>query len=187
MRAIRQILISMVAFAAVPAAFLQGASDTVQFIGGSSKAIPVNSTGTFAFGDAKELQFNYGQSVYKLPYSQITGTDVIHGETRHFLKKIPVPSMPGHRKETLSVSYKDPSGLTGTLNFELTENQANWAREAIAAKTAKPASQAASNQTQDWWGDRYWKTNRNKAAWEGTSQTTQPGQPATSTPSGTKE
>lgn len=180
----RQILISAAVFLMAPPAALQAASNTAEFVGGTVKSIPVNSTGSLSFGDAKELQFNYGKAVYKLSYEQITGTEVLRGETRHVLKKIPVPSLlPGHKKETLSISYKDPSGATGVVNFELTAKQANWANEAIASRTAKPGSQAAANQSQEWWGDRYWKTNRNKAAWEGQSQT---GQAPATAPGGTK-
>ncbi len=75
MFAIRQILISALFFAAVPPAAVLAASDTVQYVGGTVKSIPVNSNGTFNFEDAKEFRFTYNGSVFKLPYDQITSTE----------------------------------------------------------------------------------------------------------------
>ena len=74
MIAIRQLLISTLLFAAVPTAAVYGASAPVQYVGGTVKSIPVNSTGSFNFEDAKDFRFAYNGSVYKLPYDQITST-----------------------------------------------------------------------------------------------------------------
>jgi hypothetical protein len=163
---IRQFLISTIALAVIPPAVLC-AAHTVEYVGGTAKSIPMNATGSLNV-DTKELRFVYGQGVYKLPYDQITGTEISRGEKRHVLKKIPVPSLfPGRKKETLSISYKDASGVTGTLNFELSARQASAAQDAIEEQKAAPAAAAAAGQAPtEWWGDRYWKTTRNKATWE---------------------
>ena len=187
MSAIRQILISTIAFAVIPPVCLRG-SDIAEYVGGTVKTIPVNVSGSLSTADSKELQFNYGQSVYRLPYAQITSTDAAAGEGRHILHKIPVPSF-GKRKETLAINYKDAAGANGTLNFELSAHQAKATREAIALWKAAPASAAAAvPDSTEWWGDRYWTTNRNKASWPGAASagtpTVTPGTPATS---GTKE
>lgn len=183
MTALRQFLYSALVFALVPPGALRGASHAVEYVGGTVKSIPANSAGTFNFDDAKELRFNYAGVVFKLPYEQITSTEVNKAEGHHLLGKIPVPSlMPGKRKQTLSISYKDPAGATGTLNFELSASQASSVRDTIALKKA-PVQTAT--QSTDWWGDRYWKTTRNKGTWEaGNAQVAQPGQ--TATPAGTK-
>ncbi len=182
MSAIRQILISTIALAVIPQAALL-AADTVEYLGGTVKSIPANSTGSLNLGDPKELRFNYGASVYKLPYGQITNTQIIETEGRHLFGRIPLPTLRGRRKDTLAISYKDPAGASGTLNFELYASQAEEARETIAEK--KSAVQTAGpNQPDEWWGDKYWKTNRNKATWEaGAATAVQPGTPA---PVGTK-
>ena len=184
MSAIRQIVVSAIVFAMIPPAVLRGASHTVEYVGGTVKSIPVYSAGSLNLDDARELSFTYGQSVYKLPYEQITGTQITKSERggHHLFGKIPVPSIPGKKKETLSISYKDPAGPIGNLNFELSAHQAAEAREAITGKKAAPKTAVAS-QPEEWWGDRYWKTNRNRVTWEGTAQTTPPAQPP---PGGTK-
>jgi len=172
----RQLVFSTVIFALLPPVMLRGASSAVEYLGGTVKAIPANSTGAFNFDDAKELRFNYGGSVYALPYEQITTTDIgkVKGESHHILRKIPVPSFSRDPKETLTIAYKDAAGATGTLSFELNASQAAQTRDSIAMKKAliDAANEARSN---EWWGDKYWKTNRNKAAWEAQSaQTSQP-------------
>jgi hypothetical protein len=171
---IRQFLISTIALAILPPAVLR-ASDSAEYIGGSVKAIPMNSIGFLNTDDTKVLRFNYGQSVYKLPYEQITGTEITKGDTKHVLKKIPVPTF-GRKKETLTIRYKEPAGASGTLEFLLEGRVATAVQDSIAEQKATP--QAVSS---EWWGDRYWKTNSNKAAWEAPAQTAAQ-QPAAATP-----
>ncbi len=185
MPAFRKMLISTIAFAVVPTVALRGA-DIAEYVSGSAKSIPVNATGSLSAGDAKELQFNYGQSVYKLPYAQITSTEIMQGEGRHILHKIPVPSLFGKKKETLAINYKDASGANGTLNFELSAREAKATREAIAEWKATPQSAPATAQSNEWWGDKYWKTTRNKGTWETGTTAVTPGTPAPAA-SGTKE
>jgi hypothetical protein len=175
----RQLLFSTLIFALVPAFALRGASGMVEYVGGTVKTIPTNATGAFNFDDSRNLLFGYGGSaVYSLPYEQITSTDVTKAESHHILRKIPVPSFaPEKRKETLTIAYKDAAGNSGTLNFELRASQAAEARDTIAAKKAFAAGSAVPSD--DWWGDRWWKTSRNKDAWDTQSaRTTQPGQTA---------
>ena len=181
MSAIRQILVSAIVFGLVPPAALRGASHTVEYVGGTVKSIPVYSSGSLNLDDAKELSFSYGDSVYKIPYDQITSTQTNpSGGGHHLFGKIPVPSIPGKKKNTLTISYKDSAGPSGTLNFELSAHQASEARDTIAERKAP---KAAASQSQEWWGDKYWKTNRNRTGWEGTAQT---GQTAQAGPGGTK-
>ena len=164
MFSIRQILVSTLVFAAVPPAVLHAASDTVQYVGGTVKSIPVNSAGSFNFDDAKELRFHYSGVVYRLPYDQITSTDIEKADVKHVMRVIPAQSlMFTHRKRTLVINYTDPSGATGTLNFELAAYRAADAQETIAAKKTPPPAGIVEAA---WWGDKIWKTNRNKAAWD---------------------
>jgi hypothetical protein len=155
MSALRQILFSMIVVALVPPAVVKG-SETATYQGGSVKSIPINLIGTLDV------------STYKLPCTQITSTAVTQDETRHILHKIPVPSLfPNRKKETLTVNYKDGLGVNGTLNFELTAAQASTLLEVIAIKKATPETAGAGQNGSDWWGDKYWKTNRNRSGWEG--------------------
>lgn len=173
----RQLVFSTLVFALLPPFVLRGASSAIEYVGGTVKAIPANSTGAFNFDDDKELRFNYGQSVYALPYEQITATDIAKGETHHILRKIPVPSFSRDPKETLTIDYKDAAGATGTLSFDLTASQAAQVRDDIATKKARIQANAEAR-SNEWWGDKLWKTNRNKGAWE--AQSAQNPQPSPS-------
>ena len=193
MFAIRQILASTIIFAVVPPAVVRAATDAVQYVGGTVKSIPVNTAGSFNFDDAKEFRFSYNGSVYKLPYEQITGTDIEKADIRRVWHVFPAVSpIASHRRQTLVINYTDQSGATGSLNFELMAYKAVDAQETIAAKKSPASSAAAGQAANAWWGDQYWKTLRNKSAWDAqaaqnaqaaAAATTQPGQLA---PGGTK-
>ena len=166
----RHFLASSLFFALLPPFILHAASSSVQYVGGTVTAIPANSAGTLNLDDSRELRFVYGTSVYRLPYEQITGTDVTKGETHHILRKIPVPSLnPGKRKETLTVNYKDPAGTAGRLNFQIAASDASDIRDQIAIQKSAPSQILVSSQSNEWWGDKYWKTTRNAPTWDQTN------------------
>ena len=167
MSAFRQILLAMIVFVLAPPAVVRGDSNTAAYVGGSVKSIPMNIIGTLDVSEKGELRFEYGMATYKLPCGQITSTAVTQDETRHILHKIPVPTLPNRKKETLTINYKDPAGVSGTLNFELNPVQASALLDSIAIRKSTPDA-AAFSPGPDWWGDRYWKTNRNLTDWEGT-------------------
>ena len=166
MFATRQILISALFLAAVPPAALLAASDSVQYVGGTVKSIPVNSPGTFNFEDAKEFRFTYSGSVFKLPYDRITSTEIERADVRRVMHVFPAMSpIASHRKQTLVINYKDASGAAGTVNFELAAYRAVDAQETIAAKRSPISPAAAAAASNAWWGNSVWKTKSNQATW----------------------
>jgi hypothetical protein len=190
MFATRQILISALFLAAVPPAALLAASDSVQYVGGTVKSIPVNSPGTFNFEDAKEFRFTYSGSVFKLPYDRITSTEIERADVRRVMHVFPAMSpIASHRKQTLVINYTDAAGAAGTVNFELAAYRAVDAQGTIAAKRSPISPAAAAAASNAWWGDSVWKTKRNQTTWaEQAAQNaaaaqntaaTQPGQLAT--------
>jgi hypothetical protein len=159
---IRQFLISTIALAILPVAILR-ASDSVEYVGGTVKSIPLNSVGILDLDDTKVMKYNYGSSIYKLPYAQITGTEIAKSETHHMFK---LPTF-GRKKETLTISYKDAAGVTGKLSFELAGRLATSVQNSIAELKALPEAEAqAAADASEWWGDKYWKTLRNKSNWD---------------------
>ncbi|MGP0074688.1 MAG: hypothetical protein ACLPWF_22480 [Bryobacteraceae bacterium] len=166
MLAIRQVLISTLVFAVVPPSVVR-AADTTQYVGGTVKSIPVNSAGSFNFDDAKEFRFVYNGSTFKLPYDQITSTNIEKADVRRVLHVFPAMSpIASHRKQTLVINYADSTGATGSLNFELAAFRATDAQETIAAKKSPISPAAAAAASNEWWGDSVWKTTRNKSAWD---------------------
>jgi hypothetical protein len=179
---IRQILFSTIALAILPTAVLR-AADTAEYVGGTVKTIPMNSVGFLNVDDTKVLKFNYGPTAYKLPYEQITGTEVTKSEARHVLKKFPVPNF-GRKKETLTISYKDAAGVTGKLSFEVSAKVASSVQTTIADVKALPDAATVANDSKNWWGDLYWKTERNKGTWD--ASTASASQPAPTAAPATK-
>ena len=180
---IRQFLFSTIALAILPTAVLR-AADTAEYVGGTVKSIPMNSIGFLNLDDTKVLKFNYGQTVYKLPYDQITGTEVTKSESRHVLKKFPVPNVFGRKKETLTISYKDAAGATGKLSFEVTARLASDRAKHNCRGEGLPDAATAANESKEWWGDKYWKTERNKGTWD--ASTASASQPAPAAAPATK-
>ncbi len=179
---IRHFVFSTIALAILPTAVLR-AADTAEYVGGTVKSIPMNSIGFLNLDDTKVLKFNYGPTAYKLPYDQITGTEVTKSESRHVLKKFPLPNF-GHKKETLTISYKDAAGVTGKLNFEVTARLASNVQTTIAEVKALPDAATAANDSKEWWGDKFWKTERNKGTWD--ASTASASQPAPAAAPATK-
>jgi hypothetical protein len=199
MFATRQLLISALLFAAVPPAAVHGATDRVQYVGGTVKSIPVNTAGTFNFEDAKEFRFTYNGSVFKLPYDQITSTNIERADIRRVWHVFPAMSpIASRRRQTLVINYTDAAGATGTLNFELIAYRAIDAQETLAAKRSPISAAAAAAATNQWWGDEYWRTKRNQPLWDAkdaqiaqSAQSAQnapaaPAQPGQAAPGGTK-
>src|SRR5207253_2007116 len=121
---------------------------------------PANSYGTLRMDDAKELQFHYGTSVYRVSYDQITRSDIQAGETRHLFGRIPVPNfVPIKKRQTLSISFHDSNGGTGTLNFEVSSRAVSSAQSVLTARMQKESLPSDAGTTDDnWWGDKWWKT-----------------------------
>lgn len=164
--AVRHALLAVLFVSAAPTALPHGApSDTVQYVGGSAKSIPVNTTGSFNFEDSGDFRFVYGPSIFKLPYAQITSTNIENVEVKRALHVFPKMSpIADHRKQMLTLTFTDSKGVNGTLSFELMAYRAAEAKDMIAAKKITPAEAAAASN--EWWGDAIWKTKRNQAMWD---------------------
>ena len=114
---------------------VRAASDRVQYVGGTVKSIPVNSTGTFNFEDAKEFRFNYNGRCTSCPTIRSPAPTSRKADIRRVWHVFPAMSpIASHRKQTLVINYTDAGGATGTLNFELMAYRAVDAQETIAAK-----------------------------------------------------
>jgi hypothetical protein len=183
MSSIRSILplAALLAMAALP---LRSAPSTeAEYVGGTAKGIPLNASGSLSFEDNKELRFQYGKSVFRLPYTSITATDVTsRAHSYRVLGHIPVPRLFTHGgPQIFSIRYTDATGGNGTASFEMAAKAIPATREALAARlepqSGALAAAPASGQPEAWWGDHVWKTTRNRSTW--------PTDPTT-TPTGTK-
>ena len=152
----------------------------VEFVGGTTKIIPLNTMGTLDAATTNGLHFRYGRGDFDLPYNRIIRTEI--GETPgHHLWKVPVPHL-GKGTRLLTVTYKEGESGTGMVTFRAAtstisaiNSEIDDQKRAPAVATSTPTKSVDKKATgEDWWGDAYWRTNRNKSKWPGQTSEAQP-------------
>ena len=94
---------------------LRGAyrGEGMAYFGGSVTSITKNQNGILDLSDPTELRFRYGQSVFAVPYSRITGLEF-------------GPAMVSKAKKNyLTIGFTTEQGATEVMVFEITRNL-NW-------------------------------------------------------------
>jgi hypothetical protein len=149
-------------------------ADEAEYLGGTVKSIPANTAGALDLQDAKELKFQYGKIVYRLPYSQVESYQLEGQPARRAFGKIPLPRLSLHKKhEILNLSFRDAKGEAGTLSFQLNGKELEAAESLMAGHVSpgKPGDAALASipkeRPQDGssdvlWADHVWKTQRNQ-------------------------
>jgi|SRR5579871_2447343 len=168
---------AIAAFALYPVCSV--ASDMkAQYVGGSVESIPANTWGALNLDDAKEMSFQYGDSTYRIPYSQVNGSEVSRVVESRRLWHVPVPSMlRGGKEEMLTINVKADGDGSKTLNFQLASRYASSAEARLRQRKRElnAATNTPNGAEEQWWGDQYWKTPRNQKTW-GSEKPITPGQ-----------
>lgn len=159
-------------FLCLPEAVLAASVPTqAQYIYGSVKSIPADATGALDLTDAKDLQFQYGSDGYKLPYGKIKSYEFTEskGETRT-IGGVPLPKLPFlGRQEILNLSFYGEQGGINTMSFRVTARNLStieWVlSQRVEAERRAAESASRTKLPEAWWGDKWWKTNRNKPVW----------------------
>jgi hypothetical protein len=153
----------------MPPGISAGTAKNAEFVSGSEKSIPANTLGSLDVDSSTELRFHYGQALFALPYQKITGTEVVEPNGRH-LWKMKVPPI-GKSSRFLTITYKDGE-TSRMMTFKAPTTQVSNLVSVIDERR-KPKDLAKS--ADDWWGDKVWRTTRNKSKWpnpDGDSQGT---------------
>jgi hypothetical protein len=146
-------------------------SQPAEYIEGSLKTIAPHAVGTLDYTDNKVLQFRSGKNLAKVPYAAITTVDVGPARVRN---DEPVykfwkwhERVGPWRSRYLTIGYQDENAERKNIILEMAEDAAAEALAAIEIKTLKRPADAYTSAVQDdyWWGNRYWKTNRNQEQW----------------------
>jgi len=141
----------------------------VQFLGGTVKTIPADTFGMLNLKDTTDLRFQYGTTVFRVPYTQITETEVTEVNKGHWLVHMPRKK----RYQTLVIAYRDTNGAENTLNFQV-NSRLGGAVEAFITSRREGLLEATADPDASW-GDNIWKTKRTLANWE---QKPKPASPA---------
>lgn len=166
----------------LPTPITAATKNTAEFLSGTVKGIPENTLGSLESSDPAELRFVYGKAMFAVPYKSITDARIVDPPGRR-LWRVPVPRLSkGARYLTITyregdnpfmMTFKAPAGEISDLVGTIEERRKG--PQSGAAKTSAKA------EPETWWGDKYWRTNRNKTKWP----TTEAGD-TTSVPAGTK-
>jgi hypothetical protein len=145
--------------------------ETSTYIDGNVSTLKPNTGGTLVFTDEKSMTFRTGLAEVAVPYSSITKAQLGALKVLAHL----------HRTETqlLIVEFKNGLGESQTMTLSLAKPAAGNVLSTIEVHTAKPAEAKAaeksivasatadpkSDSKDAWWGDSFWKTNRNQDTW----------------------
>ena len=147
------------------------------------KSIPLNAVGSL---DLPTLRpgVSVWRSTYRLPFRDIASFEFTgpgaRGSHPH-LGQVPLPSLrwaKSGRERTLNLSYRT-LGTVGVMSFKLMGKEFANAEWIMKTRTESSQEQARGENRaklpESWWGDRYWKTNRNNARWGGLDPDAQSG------------
>jgi hypothetical protein len=156
--------------------------ETSTYVDGNVSTLKPNTGGTLVFTDEKSMTFRTGLAEVAVPYSSITKAQL--GATQEHSHEAPGPLKVLahlHKTETqlLIVEFKNGLGESQTMTLSLAKPAASSVLSTIEVHTTKPAdaraadrsivASAAADPKSDpkdaWWGDSFWKTNRNQDTW----------------------
>jgi hypothetical protein len=169
-----------------PLVGLAGTAAKAEFVTGTVKSIPANTSGSLDAGSSTELRFRYGKSVFSLPYKDITDAEVTEPVGKH-LWKMPVPKV-GKGSRFLNISYQDGSE-SRMLTFKAPAKTVTGLANAINDRRKDPqTATAAAPTTKKGHGNK--KLNASKKATStkkaNASKKTPEPVPAQTTPDATK-
>jgi hypothetical protein len=150
-------------------ALVAGSIDKASYVTGTVADIPRNAQGTLDLDDSDQLHFKYGETSFKLPYTRITGFEFENKAVRELdpgFGRAKVWALLAKKKsEVLTVMFQDEQDRKGVLVLELPKGTAELATPVLAARTGKAQGIQPGSEEDAWWGNRYWRTNRNRHLW----------------------
>ena len=175
----RPLLLSALAALLVSGNMFAGTGAPAEYVSGTVKTIPANASGSLDAGS--ELTFHYGKSVFAVPYNKITDTQITE-PSGHHVWKVPVPKVVGRGERLLNITYREGDS-SRMATFKGSASSLKEVADAIdghrkdqQALSFAPRP-AAKPVVEDWWGDKYWRTTRNKNKWPEIPQDNAPGVP----------
>jgi hypothetical protein len=162
------------------AALAASRAETTTYVDGNLAGVSPNTGGTLLFNDEKSMSFRTGLTSVAVPYSGISNVEL--GAVKETSHNVPVYKVwalhkrltGGNKTQTqlLIVNFKNDEGEDRTMTLELAESAMNGVVSTIESHTGKtyiakkkdtPAAEAKNSN--DWWGDDYWRTKRNADKW----------------------
>lgn len=173
---VQAVLCGLVLSATLDCASVASHSDA-EYVGGTVKAIPSNTPGTLDLSDPTDVVFRYGRNFYRLPFEKIKSYEIERSRpaVRAF-GRVTVPGVPWKQEQILNLSFRGSNNEVGVVSFKIKGKDAGRTEWALKARvdSSQDASSAAGDGARPklpeaWWGDRWWRTNRNAALWPSTA------------------
>jgi hypothetical protein len=176
-------VLAMVLLAASTLVWAEARVEMGTYVEGTVTGFAPNTGGTLTLGDT--LQFKTENGAVTVPFESIVKADL--SGVRTHADSVPLYKVWAFHKrftaktktQLLTLRFTDEENAERTMTIELPQEAASTAMDTIEAKAGKlhadgkaakaegPSKKdaAPSKATGDWWGDKYWKTNRNAATW----------------------
>lgn len=141
-------------------------SATVTYIDGNIADLSPKTGATLYLTNPQSMELKTPLHQVQVPYAQIlkaeAGSVMVHTADPEPLYKVWALPKRLVKSETrqVTVTFNNGSGQDQTMTLELSRVAADGVIATIERRNAKVANN-------DWWGDNYWKTTRNRDQWGG--------------------
>ena len=141
-------------------------SATVTYIDGNVAELTPNSGATLYMTNPQTLELKTPLHKIQIPYAQISkaevGSVMVHTADPEPLYKVWALPKRLMKSETqqMTLAFKDANGQDQKMTIEMSKTSADSVLATIERHSPKVANTG-------WWGDSYWKTNRNRDSWGG--------------------
>lgn len=136
---------------------------------GSIAAIPQYTAGKLDLTNKTSLTFHYGKPTWTLPYAKIASIEVADKRPNDYIH---VPYLM-KKKRIFTINFDNDKGVRQNMELELGLEAALEALPVLEERSGK-AAVVEGQQTEGWWGDRYWKTASNSQVWEDAANGSRP-------------
>ncbi len=172
---------AIVVLAVLPAFFADAEepANGATYLDGTIKDIPWNTSGKINLTDPSAFHFEYGDMKYSIPAGRIQGyrweREVIGGfgeQVSQGMNKVGRAILPMFYNDSkfLTVRFRNSDDTaTDRIVFAVPRELEKAADPLLAAwvrrNLASPVAAASISEADAWWGNRYWRTNRNRHLW----------------------
>lgn len=174
------LLLGVIGVTSMPALAADGERAT--YLGGSVISIPRYKEVMFDFADGQNLSLRYDKTAFSIPYAQITSMEL--GRSGWRGKRVKhVPIWFSKDSPAITIHFKNSQDVDQVMVLAISSRDSMSAVPILQARTGKEVLNAGLTNTDDgtWWGDRYWRTDRNAHTWVNGPQQTAAGAASTGT------
>ena len=145
--------------------------ETTTYVDGNVAALKPNTGGTLVFSDESSIVLRTGLAEVSVPYSGIRkaelGATQVHSHDAPLYKVWSLPERL-HKTQTqlLTLEFVNAENQGQMMTLELAKPVASSVLATIKAHTEAKAAKNPKPGDPAWWGDSYWKTNRNVEKWD---------------------